>query len=110
MAKLIRTLHGSLQTILNVIDRELLEGSVSATFEDGYDTTVGDCQCAVRVYERFSYAGGNRVSMNITLVGKGDQWKLCAITSGGSQALFFKINTLGEDAFLDKLAEILDRL
>ena len=27
---------------------------------------------------------------------------------GGSQAVFFKINTLGEEAFLDKLIELLD--
>ena len=32
---------------------------------------------------------------------------LCAITSGGSQALFFKMNTFGEEAFLDTLREIL---
>ena len=30
-----------------------------------------------------------------------------AITSGGSQAMFFKMNTLGEEAFLDKLRELL---
>mgnify|MGYP003296055213 CR=1 FL=1 len=29
-----------------------------------------------------------------------------AITSGGSQAMFFKMNTLGEEAFLDKLREL----
>ena len=31
---------------------------------------------------------------------------LSAITSGGSQALFFKVNTFGEEAFLDKLREL----
>ena len=34
--------------------------------------------------------------------------QLSAITAGGSQAVFFKINTLGEEAFLDKLIELLD--
>ena len=29
------------------------------------------------------------------------------LSSGGSQALFFKVNTFGEEAFLDKLREIL---
>jgi hypothetical protein len=32
---------------------------------------------------------------------------LSAITSGGSQAMFFKINTFGEQAFLDKLEAVL---
>ena len=31
-----------------------------------------------------------------------------AITAGGSQAVFFKLNTFGEEAFLDKLIELLD--
>jgi hypothetical protein len=30
------------------------------------------------------------------------------ITSGGSQAVFFKINTWGEEAFLDTLRAVLD--
>ena len=62
---------------------------------------------SVRVFERYSYMGGNRVSLNVTLFGNGDTIQLSAITSGGSQAMFFKINTFGEEAFLDKLREIL---
>ena len=30
----------------------------------------------------------------------------CAITSGGSQALFFKMNTLGEESFLATLEDL----
>lgn len=49
----------------------------------------------------------NRVSLNVTLFGNRDTIHLSAIASGGSQALFFKLNTFGEEAFLDKLREIL---
>lgn len=53
-------------------------------------------------------AGGNRVSLNVTLFQSGeDSICLSAVTSGGSQAMFFKLNTWGEEAFLDKLREIL---
>jgi len=41
------------------------------------------------------------------LFGNRDTIHLSAIASGGSQALFFKLNTFGEEAFLDKLREIL---
>jgi hypothetical protein len=52
--------------------------------------------------------GGNRVSLSVTLFQNGNgPVMLSAITSGGSQALFWKINTVGEKAFLDKLREIL---
>ncbi|MBR6966497.1 MAG: hypothetical protein IKH81_05385, partial [Clostridia bacterium] len=68
----------------------------------------GNSRCAVRVFERYSWAGSNRVSLNVTLYeGADGTIHLSAITSGGSQAMFFKINTWGEEAFLEKLDEIL---
>ena len=90
------------------IETGILNGSMSASLEDSSDFYSGDARCSVRVFERFSYAGGNRVSMNVTLFQNGnDEIRLSAITSGGSQAVLFKINTWGEEAFLDKLREIL---
>lgn len=109
MAKLERTVHGDFDQILDAIHRGIMEGSVSASYEDGSDCSFGAVRCAVRVYERYSYVGSNRVSLSVTLVGGGQEHFLCAITSGGSQAMFFKMNTFGEEAFLDKLAEIVDR-
>ncbi|EJF39091.1 hypothetical protein HMPREF1141_0627 [Clostridium sp. MSTE9] len=52
--------------------------------------------------------GGNRVSLNITLIGNGNRLFLTAITSGGSQAVFFKVNTMGEESFLDCVKEIVE--
>ena len=49
--------------------------------------------------------GGNRVSMNVTILGYQDYIELIAITAGGSQATFFKVNTWGEEAFLDKIID-----
>ncbi len=46
--------------------------------------------------------------MNVTLFqNAGGPIYLSAITSGGSQAVLFKVNTFGEEAFLDKLRELL---
>ena len=107
MAKFERTITGDFDDVLDRLHRGILEGSSSASYEDGSDYTAGDVRCAVRVYERYSWSGGNRVSMNLTLVGRGRELFLSAITSGGSQAMFFKVNTLGEESFLDKLRELL---
>ncbi|WP_443733913.1 DUF6054 family protein, partial [[Ruminococcus] lactaris] len=53
--------------------------------------------------------GSNRVSLSVTLFQNGDEpIQLSAITAGGSQAVFFKINTLGEESFLEKLIKLLD--
>lgn len=108
MAKLEQTLSGNFNQIINKIEEGILNGSMSASLEESSDFRSGDAKCSVRVFERYSYAGGNRVSLNVTLFQNGnDAIHLSAITSGGSQALFFKINTWGEEAFLDKLREVL---
>ncbi len=107
MAKLEKTLTGNFNQILYRIENGILSGSISASLEESSDFYIGDTRCSVRVFERYSYMGGNRVSLSVTLFGNDDKIHLSAITSGGSQAMFFKINTFGEKAFLDKLSELL---
>jgi len=108
MAKLERSLNGSFNMILAKITEGIINGSTSASLEETSDFYGENSRCSVRVFERYSYMGGNRVSLSVTLFQEGDgPVRLSAITSGGSQAMFFKINTLGEEAFLDKLREIL---
>ncbi len=107
MAKFEKTLTGNFNEILNRIEDGILNGSMSASLEERSDFRSGDAKCSVRVFERYSYMGGNRVSLNVTLFQNADEpIQLSAITSGGSQAMFFKINTFGEEAFLDKLREL----
>lgn len=48
------------------------------------------------------------MSLSVTLFQNGDgPVHLSAIATGGSQAMFFKVNTWGEEAFLEKLDELL---
>lgn len=101
MAKYERYLEGNFDELLNWLHNDITRGSISASYEDGSDTAMGNVRLAVRVYERYSMMGGNRVSLNITLMGDGSKLFISAITSGGSKAVFLKINTLGEHAFLD---------
>lgn len=110
MARYEHRFTGDFDSVLEHLHDGILEGSTSASYEDGSDYAAGDVRCAVRVYERFSYTGNNRVSLNLTLVGQGKELFLSAITSGGSQAVFFKLNTFGEEAFLDKLVELVEQL
>ena len=110
MAKYERAFSGDFDSALSRLEQAVLNGSASASYEDGSDYRSGDFRCAVRVYERYSWTGGNRVSMSMTLAGRGQDLFLSAITSGGSQAMFFKVNTWGEEAFLDTLRDVLEHL
>jgi len=107
MAKLEKHLTGDFDFWLRKIEKGVLDASMSATLEDSADYRGQDSRCSIRVFERYSHSGQNRVSMNVTLYQTGNQIRLCAITSGGSQAMFFKVNTWGEEAFLDTLENAL---
>lgn len=108
MAKLERTVTGDFDKLVDYLHDGILDGSISASWVDGSDYNGPDFRCAVRVFERYSLLGGNRVSLNLTLVGEGDRIFVSAIASGGSQAMFVKMNTVGEKSFLDKVTELLD--
>ncbi len=109
MAKYETTLTADFSALLGAIEQGIMQGSVSASLEDKSDYYSNGVLVAVRVFERYSWLGSNRVSLSVTLVAQGDELFLSGITSGGSQAVFFKINTWGEDAFLDKLYEVVER-
>lgn len=107
MAKLEKSITGNFDEVLERIENGIINGSLTASLEESSDFESNGVKCSVRVFERYSNAGGNRLSMSVTLFGYGDNLKLSAITSGGSNALFFKVNTWGEEAFLDKIKELL---
>ncbi len=108
MAKLEVSLHENFDQLLGRIEDGIMRGSVSASLEDSSDFRSGDARCSVRVFERYSYSGGNRVSLSVTLFQSGSEdVQLSAIAAGGSQGMFLKFNTFGEEAFLDKLRELL---
>ena len=82
MAKLEQTLNGNFNQLLNKIEQGILNGSMSASLEEASDFYSGDARCSVRVFERYSYSGGNRVSLSVTLFQNGnDAIHLSAITT-----------------------------
>lgn len=100
-----RALNGDFDEILKDLDYAINQ-SISATLEDLSNFEIDDCRCAVRVYERYSMFSGNRLSMNIVLLQKGETIHFSAITSGGSNAILFKMDTVGEEAFLRTISDV----
>ena len=103
MAKLEQHLTGDFGQIVEFIHQSLQKQSVSLSLEEISKTTIQGKHLELRVYERFSYTGGNRASLTVQLIETDDGADVCGIATGGSQAMFWKINTWGEAAFLDTL-------
>lgn len=112
MAKFEATLTGYFDEWLERIEKGILNGSATAHIEDGSDfySSDGVTRCSIRVFERYSVVGSNRVSLSVTLFQDPSGLINCsAIASGGSQGVIFKINTWGENSFLDMLIDIINR-
>jgi len=107
MAHYERDLTGNVDDLVAHLDRAIPQGSISAKYEAGSDHRVGDARMLVRAYERYSALGGNRVSLCISVLAVGEAMSLSMVSAGGSEAVFFKVNTFGEEAFLDKGVEAL---
>ena len=111
MAKLETIIRKDFDTVCSRIKNEILSGSISASLEDESFFTYGDVCCRVYVFERYSYMGGNRLSLSVTIFGKKEgPVQVSAIAAGGSQGMFIKINTLGESSFLDKFQNVIAQL
>lgn len=108
MAKIQKILDGDFDMILGAVHNAIMGGSLSATLEESADFKEYGARCAVRVYERYSWFGGNRLSMSVTLFEAGGRIHIIAAATGGSQAMFFKMNTIGERAFLDTVTNTIE--
>jgi hypothetical protein len=104
MAKYERHFTGDFDNVLSFCEDTIRGGSMTASLEETSQASIGGARVALRVYERYSMLGSNRVSLSLLLAGEGNRLFLSACTSGGSQAMFFKINTFGEEAFLARLS------
>ena len=98
MAKFETTVNGNFDAVIKSVETEIINGSFTASLEESSDFNSGDARCSVRVFERYSYSGSNRVSLSVTFFqNNNDEILVSAITSGGSQGAFFKLNTFGEE-------------
>ena len=70
MAKLECKLQGDFDQILHELDDVIMK-SISATLEEYSDFEIGNCRCAIRVYERYSFVGGNPGQFEYYTVARG---------------------------------------
>ncbi len=108
MAAYRASVQGDFDNFVHYIKDEIFHRSSSASLEEEMEESMGQVRCCVLAFERYSASGGNRVSLNVTILGEEERLELLATATGGSQALFFKINTWGEENFLDTLKQAVE--
>ncbi len=102
MAYYEKRLTGDPDAFVAHVEDQILAGSVSADGEAAVDHRLGDARMMMRVYERYSAFSGSRVSLSLSVLAVEGQLSVAAVTSGGSRAIFFKLDTVGEGTFMDQ--------
>lgn len=87
---------------LEHMQNEIINGSVSASLEESSRFVEDNIIVQVDMFERYSFFGKNRVALSVTSIFKDDRIHITAMSSGGSQAVLMKINTVGEESFLNR--------
>ncbi len=86
--------------VLNYFHKHLFSSGISTSYEDGSDYQAGAVRVAVRVYERYTLMGDNRLSMTVMLASSGQEIFASAITAAGGGGVT-KFVGWGEDEFLE---------
>jgi hypothetical protein len=102
MAHFQTELVGDLDALAAHLDQAILGKSVTAELQDATDRPLGPARMMVRGYERYSAFGGNRVSLTVSILAVGEQMLVSMVALGGSQAMFFKLNSTSERTFLER--------
>ena len=119
MSKTEKTLHGDLDIISRKIENGMIAALPNVVKRETWDTKAGDIRCIFTVYEnvaRKEWTGSEfkdapHYSLSLTLIDTGEEIRLCAITSGCNQGLYFIPGDGAEGALvaaLNTALEIMD--
>lgn len=104
MAKRVWTINRNIEDTKKIVKNAVLK-SISADLEDEEVTSSEHFINVFQVYERYSWASNNRLSLSVNMISEPNSnvTKVTAISAGGSTAMFLKINSIGEHSFLNSL-------
>lgn len=109
MAKYEKYGKGNFDIVVSKIHQAIMSGSATVSHEESSKRKIGNAEIVVNAYERYAYFGKNRTSLTVTVVGSEEDIFVSAIATGGSQAVFFKVNTWSEASFLDTAIHAIDQ-
>lgn len=108
MAQLKREISGDFDGLKKQIDDGLRAASMTLSIEEEFCGELGGRKYWVVSYERYAASSKSRVSMNITMLEGDDTNLIMGTSTGGSQAVLFKMNKFPEVLFLQTLERVLE--
>ena len=108
MAQYTTTVKGKLDQLRKYILRNEPLLGATITLEEEISGSADEVKYWVGTFERYAALGENRSSLNVVLMEMKDGIRVIATASGGSQAMFLKINHWSDDNFLDAFIGVVE--
>jgi hypothetical protein len=107
MAKYETQIKGDFEEVLSILDANIMERfSVNLVDESNWD--FDDIKVGVRVYDKYYMRNGNRTSLSLTVVSRGDDLVISAIGSGGGSGVIFNFSLGAESDMVGIVADIIN--
>ena len=110
MAKYERNIMGQFEEVINRLQNDIDNSGVTMNLVDESNYTSGDTKIAVRVYDKYFMRNGNRASLSLTVVGRGNDIFISAIGAGGGQGILFNFSLGAEEDMVAIVRRSLERI
>lgn len=109
MAKYEKQIKGNFEETLSVLHTNIMD-RFSMELVDKSDLELGNINIGVRVYDKYYFRNGSRASLNLTIVGEGDDLMISAIGSGGGSGVLLNFSWGAEDDMVSIVESIVNGL
>lgn len=110
MAKYEVIIKGDFEEVLNRLQQDIMNSALSINLVDESNNITGGTKVAVRVYDKYFMRNGNRASLSLTVVSRGDEIFISAIGAGGGQGIIFNFSLGAEEEMVAIVQESIERL
>lgn len=110
MAKYEIVIESQFEKVLDYLHENIMNSAMSMNLVDESNFSSGDTNIAVRVYDKYFMRNGNRASLSLTVVGKGNIIYVSAIGAGGGQGVLFNFSLGAEDDMVAVVQECMNQI
>ncbi|MBK3494576.1 hypothetical protein JFL43_06855 [Viridibacillus sp. YIM B01967] len=96
------------ESVLDLIQTHIVDGSFSGKVIDVYERIVGNQQLVVCIIEKYYMRSSNRASLTITVDNLEGKTKVHAVASGGGEGAFFRFDWGAGNSFVNSVVRALE--
>lgn len=98
MGKFVTQIQGNIDEFTRYMEQAMLREKLFSEIRHQFRTKINGVRCCVQTFERYSFRGGNWLTMNVTSLEYAGMLKIVVMVSGGSNNVLFKYWSFGVES------------